>query len=303
MKTLVSVCLPIFILVAIPIPDLGQTWLENAFNVDVNVASTWTDTGIQVTAGDSLFIRAIGSMSDGAGGWDGWFGPEGMVRGPSGGCVDCPLTGFPQGALIARIGAGSPFYVGSFGSFSCDGEGVLYLGVNDNSPGSYAGTLRAFVWGGAPVPPPPVIDCDPGPCSGYTYLGSIRGDEGSDVVTYDANGARWFRIRVNESDGTGGCIYLSARIILEVPAGADYDLFAYCDDCTTLAGSSTLSGSSDEMVEVKWDEECVLGIPTGSDSGRYIYIRVDCYSVSIEDHWTLQITGNTSVSLNTCSTI
>jgi hypothetical protein len=302
MKALARGCLPLLLLIVIPAPGFGQTWLQNTFNINVSVTTTWTDTGIQVAVGDSLFIRAQGSVSDGAAGWDGWFGPEGMVRGQSGGCVDCPLTGFPRGALIARIGSGSPFYVGSFSSFSCNGEGVLYLGVNDNAPGSYVGTMRAFVWGGAAVPPPPVVNCEPGSCTSYISLGSIRGDFANDMVSYNANGARWFRIYVDEADGTMICMYLSATITLTPPPGADYDLFVYCDDCMTLAGSSTQGGSATEVVQVRWDEECIMGIPTGSDSGRYIYIRVDCNSVSVEDDWSLVIYGNTSVGINTCST-
>ena len=252
-------------------------------------------------AGDSLFIKAHGSVSDGAADWDGWFGPEGMIRGQSGGCVDCPLTGFPQGALIARIGTGSPFYVGSFSSFSCDAGGVLYLGVNDNSPESYAGTMSAFVWGGAPVPPPPVIDCDPGPCSSYTNLGTVRGDNNDDYLWKTAIGAGWYLVDVYEDNGTLTCVDLSATIRLTPPSGADYDLFVYCDGCMTLAGSSTQAGSAVDEVQIKWEENCILGQPTGTDSGRMIYIRVDCTSVSIEDTWTLEVFGNTGAPTYTCS--
>lgn len=304
MKALARGCvLLILLLVASPAAVYNQTWLENTFGVDVGVTTTWTDTGIQVAAGDSLFIRAQGSVSDGAASWDGWFGPEGLIRGPSGGCVDCPLAGYPQGALIGRIDTGSPFYVGPFISFSCTSSGVLYLGVNDNSPGSYVGTMRAFVWGGAAVPPPPVIDCTLGSCTSYTFLASVRGDIGSDNVTYMANGARWLRILIAEDNGSMSCVALTATITLTPPPGANYDLYVYCDGCFSVAGSSTQAGSAVEVVNIGWQEECNLGFPTGSDSGRYVYIKVACTSVSIEDNWTLSVLGNTGASCCQCSTM
>ena len=292
MKAMICACSLLLLLVANAAPGFAQMWLDNSFSVDVEVTTTWTDSGIEVTAGDTLFIRAHGSVSDGASGWDGLFGPEGIIRGQAGGCVSCPLVGFPQGALIARIGEGAPFYVGSFSSFSCESSGVLYLGVNDDSPAGYVGTLRAFIWGGAAVPPPPVIDCDEGACSEYTTLGSVRGDVGADTVSYESNGARWFRIRIVESDGSMVCNGLSATFVLVPPSGANYDLYVYWDDCWLLYGSSTNTGSASEFVQIGWPEDCNMGFPTGTDDSRYVRVKVVCSSVSIDDHWFLYVYGN-----------
>jgi hypothetical protein len=294
----------LLLLAARPLAVPAQTPLTNQFTVDVAVNTTWTDTGILVAAGDSLIISAVGTLASGAADWEGWFGPEGMTRGPAGGCTACPLPGYPGGALIARIDTGSPFYVGPFLSFACQTGGVLYLGVNDDAPASYAGTLRAFVWGGAPVPPPPVIDCVGAGCGSYINLGTISGDTGGSSVAYFANGDKWLRIYISENESSGTtCVGLRALFRLTPPTGADYDLYVYCDACNGSGASSTQGGSAVEEVFMAWDEDCVWpGIPSGTDSSRYLYVHVRCYSVSIENDWTLQVFGNTGSGSNTCST-
>jgi hypothetical protein len=293
----------LLLLAAMSSGALAQTPLTNTFTVDVDVHTTWTDTGILVSAGDSLIITAMGTVAAGPADWEGWFGPEGMTRGPAGGCTSCPLPGYPGGALIARIDTGAPFYVGPFLSVSCQASGVLYLGVNDDAPGGYVGTLRAFVWGGVPTPPPPVIECDPASCTTYFNLGMVSGDTEAQTVSHAANGAKWFRVYISENhDGFCQCVSLRALVRLTPPAGADYDLYVYCDDCNGADASSTQGGSAVEEVVMLWDEACTLGCPTGTDSGRNLYIRVDCTSVTIADNWTLEVFGNSGAGPNTCGT-
>lgn len=277
----------------------AQAPLASDHAIDIDVTTTWTNTSIDVSAGDTLIITAMGTVSDGAGGWDGWFGPEGMTRGPAGGCTTCPLVGYPTGALIARVGAGTPFYVGPFLSVVCETSGVLYLGVNDDTPGSYTGTLRAFVWGGAGAPS---VDCNSATCLSFIALGSVSGDTGADVVSYTANEGAWLRLFVSENN-TAFCqpIDLTARIRLTPPPGANYDLYVYCDDgCAGQVTSSTQAGSAVEEVAMRWEELLAGGCPAGTDSGRYLYVHVACTSVTVSDDWLLEVFGDVGVGPDTC---
>jgi hypothetical protein len=279
--------------------SFAQTPLASTYTVDVDVNTTWTDTGIVVAAGDSLIITAMGTMSDGAGDWNDSFGPQGMLQATGGGCTSCPLAGYPTGALIARIGTGSPFYVGDFLSVACQTGGVLYLGVNDNAPAGYQGTLRAFVWGDAVA----LTQCVIGPCAAASAMGNVYGDTGSQSVSHSASGPMWLRVYVAENH-SGFCqpTPLRAAVRLTPPAGNDYDLHVYCDSCGGSIYSSTQPGSAVEEVFMLWDEEVSAGCPTGSDSSRWLYIRVDCTSTPTSDQWLLEVFGNTGAGPNTCGT-
>lgn len=127
----------------------GQTLVSEDYGVEVNVASTWTSTGIYLFQGDTVLVYARGTIStsgQGSDGWQDWFGPEGAAPSQPGGCTECPLPGFRTGALIARIGMGPAFHVGSFYTFVCETSGVLQFGVNENLAADNHGHLRAFVW-------------------------------------------------------------------------------------------------------------------------------------------------------------
>jgi len=279
----------------------GQTPLNNAHDFNVSVTSTWTATGWAVTLSDTLLIYAQGTISDGAGNWNDWFGPDGISPDMAGGCVDCPLPGYPKAALIARIGAGDPFFVGSFRSFVCDAAGELFLGVNDNTPGDNLGTLNAHVWGALTEAEPPDTTCagcdDPLCSSGQYYLGSLSGDTGADVLTDSHYGEEWIRFAVIENESLPA--YLSATIELVPPAGADYDLYAWCNSCGgTLIGSSQNSGSTPEVIHVRAEDE--WGIADDFD----VIIEIRCHSVFVphcEDNWSLTITGHTTVGSTTCN--
>ena len=301
MKRLFFAKIALYLLCASASGAWGQTPADNAHDFNVSVTSTWTTTGMEVAASDTLLIYAQGTISDGAGNWNDWFGPDGANLDLAGGCVDCPLPGYPKVALIARIGGGDPFYVGSFRSFVCDAGGELYLGVNDNTPGDNLGTLHAFVWGSLTEPAPPDTtcpDCVGPPCSaGTNFLGSLSGDTGAEVLTDSYHGEEWLRFYLTEEDNL--ITYLSATIELTSPAGTDYDLYVYCNSCAgNLAGSSTLPGSSTDIVQVRTNDDF------GADDSMYIIIRVKCSSVFspyCNDNWNLTITGHTVVSNETCN--
>ncbi len=101
----------------------------------------WVSTGVEVSAGQILTILASGnintlpdetgaSLSDPNGQeWSCPYTNDSTVAN-----VDCLLNGEPYGALIAKIGNGRPFKVGSSFTVHVSENGVLYLSVNDNLP-------------------------------------------------------------------------------------------------------------------------------------------------------------------------
>ena len=88
----------------------------------------WTDTGIDVQAGDMLLFEASGTvrLSDETGDIA---TPNGARRGHR--TLGAPMLDQKAGALIARIGYNWPFFVGSSRAVRAPTIGRLYLGVND----------------------------------------------------------------------------------------------------------------------------------------------------------------------------
>jgi hypothetical protein len=146
------------------------------------------------------------------------------------------------------------------------------------------------------------LDTNPA-CASFTGIGQVSGDEGAGRITHVGRGEKWLRMYVAETfENWDTCLYLSATLTLAPGAGTDYDLYVYCDNCTTSAGSSSQGGTAVDRVDISWDEGCFLGFPTGSDSGRDVYIQVRYYAGNVCNEWTLEVYGNTAVSTRTCST-
>ena len=97
--------------------------------VTVNAQQRWTDTGINVRAGDVITFSANGQiqMSDDSGDTA---TPAGSRRGRT--APDAPVQGQLAGGLLARIGEWSPMFVGNKSSVTAPVSGRLYLGVNDD---------------------------------------------------------------------------------------------------------------------------------------------------------------------------
>ena len=97
--------------------------------VTVNAQQRWTDTGINVRAGDVITFDANGQiqMSDDNGDTA---TPAGSRRGRT--APDAPVQGQLAGGLLARIGEWSPMFVGNKNSVTAPVGGRLYLGVNDD---------------------------------------------------------------------------------------------------------------------------------------------------------------------------
>jgi len=112
----------------------------------LSATQKWTNTKVTVPAGDELGITAGGQIT---------VSPTETV-GPGGdpSCTPAqnyPAPGLPCYSLIARIGNGAPFEVGTSDLVSNATTGVLYLGINDNNVSGNSGSWTANIkLGGLP---------------------------------------------------------------------------------------------------------------------------------------------------------
>jgi hypothetical protein len=97
--------------------------------VVVDSSVRWTDTGMDVRAGQTLVFDADGTirLSDNAGDSA---AASGAVSGRR--AANAPVDNAPAGALIARIGDSAPVMVGDRRAVRAPRAGRLYLGVNDD---------------------------------------------------------------------------------------------------------------------------------------------------------------------------
>jgi len=105
------------------------TQAANMREVTVEAVRCWVDTGIDVRSGDRLSIQASGTvtLSDNA---SDMAQPAGSTTGRR--ASSAPLPNEPAGALIARVGNGAPMAVGGRPSVTANGDGRLYMSVNDD---------------------------------------------------------------------------------------------------------------------------------------------------------------------------
>jgi hypothetical protein len=114
---------------------------------EVNVPGSvqWTDTGVDVGAGQTITISATGTLqfNDGASA-----GPQGAARGWRDLLRSMPVNAAGRGALIGRIGsddAAEPFLVGAELTLKVRVAGRLFLGFNGTSSDTAQGNFRAKI--------------------------------------------------------------------------------------------------------------------------------------------------------------
>lgn len=110
--------------------------------IRVNSQQRWTDTGLNVRAGDVVTFQASGEirMSDDTGDTA---TPAGSRRGRT--APDAPILNQSAGALIAKVGDYSPMFIGNRGSVTVPVSGRLYLSVNDDHLPDNAGEFTVTV--------------------------------------------------------------------------------------------------------------------------------------------------------------
>jgi Ca2+-binding EF-hand superfamily protein len=116
--------------------------LGAARTVSVSATEAWTDTGLDVRAGDVLRITASGTI--------GWAPEPGAVAPPAGAngpATDgAPIPRANIGALVGRVGNGRAFLaIASNGTVRVEQSGRLFLGVNDDVLSDNRGSFRVSV--------------------------------------------------------------------------------------------------------------------------------------------------------------
>lgn len=96
----------------------------------VRPSPQWQDTLIRLHPGQRVVVEAEGVWSPDLRDQIVWCGADGVYRLPAG--EGYLLPGTNVGALIARLGQGRPFAVGSRHDWVVDSEGVLYFAMNEN---------------------------------------------------------------------------------------------------------------------------------------------------------------------------
>jgi hypothetical protein len=110
--------------------------------ITVPANAFWTDTGVVVNRNTTLTIHGTGDIMLSAGASSGVGGsPAATVPG-----IKYPLQGAPAGALIGRIGNGSPFLIGGAAQpMTFKQRGTLMLGVNDDVVADNSGNFYVTI--------------------------------------------------------------------------------------------------------------------------------------------------------------
>ena len=110
-------------------------------NVTVNPTQAWTDTGIEVRAGQEIYFQTSGQVT-----WSPNKRVDANGTRNSGSNPNRPLPSRDGGALLGRIGERDIFLIGlDMGPFRVRQNGRLYLGVNDDNLEDNTGSYRVIV--------------------------------------------------------------------------------------------------------------------------------------------------------------
>jgi hypothetical protein len=112
-------------------------------DVNVSAAERWTDTGVILRAGQTIYLSANGRVRWGPKRQD---GPEGEHNSPRNDAR--PIPSRPAAALIGRIGDGDNyFFIGNDAdAIRVRESGRLYLGINDDFLQDNSGAFRVTVY-------------------------------------------------------------------------------------------------------------------------------------------------------------
>lgn len=126
-------------LFAISFSAFGQT-APAEYSFSIFGSQIWTDTGVDLAAGDSLTLSAENKP-----GSDAKCSPTGFTS-ASGDASNIPLASSPAGTLIARTAENSAaVVVGAGANLKSDAAGHLFLGVNENTASNCAFVVKVQI--------------------------------------------------------------------------------------------------------------------------------------------------------------
>lgn len=112
-------------------------------DVRVNARDAWTDTGVTLRPGQTIYFNATGRVRWGPGRQDGPAGERNSPRNDA-----RPIPSRPAASLIGRVGDGNDFFFIGDGSegIRVRNGGTLYLGLNDDFLQDNSGSLAVTVY-------------------------------------------------------------------------------------------------------------------------------------------------------------
>ena len=121
---------------------VGTTGIGNGDLIYVDANQRWTDTGIDVQAGQEITVNAQGTIQLSEGGNDSAT-PSGSLAGRR--AAQAPVRAGPAGGLIGRVGNSNAAFLGARGTMRAPVSGRLYLSVNDDYLGDNTGEYQVNV--------------------------------------------------------------------------------------------------------------------------------------------------------------
>ena len=124
--------------------DSGRPAGMRERQVIVSADTNWNDSGVEVRAGQTIYIEATGQVRWGRDRRD---GPDGERNSPPN--PNRPMPNRNAAALIGKVGNGSSdyFYIGDEkGPIRVRSGGRLFLGVNDDVLNDNSGNFRVVVY-------------------------------------------------------------------------------------------------------------------------------------------------------------
>jgi hypothetical protein len=108
--------------------------------ISIPANQQWVDTGITVRRGDRIAFNASGEITVAPGANAGPGGNTSVAHG------NYPVPSAAVGALIGKVGNGSPFAIGAnAAAMAMPANGRLYIGVNDDYYGDNSGNFAVSV--------------------------------------------------------------------------------------------------------------------------------------------------------------
>ena len=112
-------------------------------SISVQASQPWTDTGVSLRPGQTIYVEATGRVRWGPGRQDGPAGERNSPRNEG-----RPMPNRSAGALIGRVGEGDGFFLigDETGPIRVRDGGRLYLGVNDDYLQDNSGSFRVTIY-------------------------------------------------------------------------------------------------------------------------------------------------------------